>query len=187
MTRAELEHAIRAACDVAQDDEVYVFGSQAILGQYPDAPEALRQSAEADIAPKNRPEMADAIDMFLGELSQFHETHGFYVHGLGIEAARLPDGWEQRAIIVQNQNTRHNKGICVEGHDLAASKLVAFRDKDKDFVRVLLSERLIRKKRLVAALNGLPIAEADRHRLRRWVNLTAKELSGQARAIPARH
>lgn len=38
MTREELEHAIRAACDVSGDDEVYVFGSQAILGQYPDAP-----------------------------------------------------------------------------------------------------------------------------------------------------
>ena len=44
MTRLELEHAIRASCDVAGDDEVYVFGSQAILGQYPDAPESLRQS-----------------------------------------------------------------------------------------------------------------------------------------------
>ena len=38
MTRQELEHAIRAACDVADDDAVYVFGSQAILGQVPDAP-----------------------------------------------------------------------------------------------------------------------------------------------------
>ncbi len=48
MTRSELEHAIRAACDVSGDHEVYVFGSQAILGQYPEAPERLRQSAEAD-------------------------------------------------------------------------------------------------------------------------------------------
>ena len=48
MTRLELEHAIRAACDVSGDDELYVFGSQAILGQYPDAPAALRQSAEAE-------------------------------------------------------------------------------------------------------------------------------------------
>jgi hypothetical protein len=36
MTRAELEHAIRAACDITHDTEVYVFGSQAILGQFPD-------------------------------------------------------------------------------------------------------------------------------------------------------
>ncbi len=55
MTRDELEHAIRAACDVAEDTEVYIFGSQAILGQHPDAPAALRQSAEADMTPKNRP------------------------------------------------------------------------------------------------------------------------------------
>jgi hypothetical protein len=40
MTRLELEHAIRASCDVAGDDEVYVFGPQAILGHYPDAPES---------------------------------------------------------------------------------------------------------------------------------------------------
>lgn len=33
MTREELEHALRAACEIAGDDEVYVFGSQAILGQ----------------------------------------------------------------------------------------------------------------------------------------------------------
>ena len=84
MTREELEHAIRAACDVAQDTEVYVFGSQAILGQFPDAPEELRQSAEADIAPRNHPERADDIDGALGELSPFHRANGFYVHGLTI-------------------------------------------------------------------------------------------------------
>ena len=90
MTREELEHAIRAACDVAKETEVYVFGSQSILGQYPDAPEALRMSAEADMAPKNFPDRADLIDGSLGELSMFHDTHGFYVHGLDISAATLP-------------------------------------------------------------------------------------------------
>ena len=60
MTRQELEHAIRAACDVADDDAVYVFGSQAILGQFPDAPEALRMSAEVDVSPKSYPERVDA-------------------------------------------------------------------------------------------------------------------------------
>ena len=87
MTREELEHAIRAACDVAQDDEVYVFGSQAILGQFPDAPSVLRQSAEADIAPVHAIDMVDVIDANLGALSQFHTTHGFYVHGVSLEVA----------------------------------------------------------------------------------------------------
>ena len=66
MTRTKLEHAIRAACDVADDTEVWVFGSQSILGQFPNAPQALRQSAEADIAPRNHPERAERIDGAIG-------------------------------------------------------------------------------------------------------------------------
>ena len=156
MTRAELEHAIRAACDVSGDDEVYVFGSQAILGQYPDAPEALRQSAEADIAPVTAVDKVDAIDVHLGELSQFHTTHGFYVHAMSIDAAVLPDGWQNRVIVVRNDNTRNATGLCVEAHDLAVSKLVAFRQKDRDFVRVLILEKLIDTRKLLLRLDELP-------------------------------
>jgi hypothetical protein len=148
MTRPELEHAIRAACDVSGDNEVYVFGSQAILGQYPDAPESLRQSAEVDIAPVKAIDMVDIIDGNLGELSTFHSTFGFYVHGVSIGAAVLPTGWQKRAIEVRNENTRNNTGWCVEAHDLAASKLVAFRDKDRDFVRILLVKKLIDPRKL---------------------------------------
>lgn len=176
MTREELEHAIRAACDVANDTEVYVFGSQAILGQYPDAPGELRQSAEADIVPKNRPEKAEAIDGALGELSQFHTTHGFYVHGISISTAILAPGWEGRAYVVQNANTRENSGIWLEAHDLAASKLAAGREKDRDFVRILLSESLVQASRLIAVIHQLPIDEHDRMRLERWVSGTASEL-----------
>lgn len=156
MTRLELEHAIRAACDVSGDTEVFVFGSQAILGQYPDAPEALRQSAEADISPVRAVERIDDIDATLGELSQFHEAYGFFVHGVSIEAAVLPAGWRRRAIRVQNPNTRNMTGWCVEAHDLAASKLVAFRDKDRNFVRVLLTERLISPRTLKLRIRRLP-------------------------------
>jgi hypothetical protein len=155
MTRLELEHAIRASCDVAGDDEVYVFGSQAILGQYPDAPESLLQSAEADIAPVKAVDMVDTIDGNLGELSMFHSTFGFYVHGVPIDAAVLPTGWEERAIEVRNENTRNYTGWCVEAHDLAASKLVAFREKDRDFVRTLLVEKLIDPSKLRRRLDQL--------------------------------
>lgn len=117
MTRLELEHAIRAACDVSGDTEVFVFGSQAILGQYPDAPVALRQSAEADISPVRAVDRVDDIDAALGELSQFHEAYGFFVHGVSIEAAVLPEGWRRRAVPVQNANTRNMTGWCVEAHD----------------------------------------------------------------------
>lgn len=38
MRRQDLEHIIRAAADVTGDREIVVIGSQAILGQHPDAP-----------------------------------------------------------------------------------------------------------------------------------------------------
>lgn len=82
MTREELEHAIRAVCDLTKDTAVIVFGSQAILGQYPDVPDALRQSAEADIAPRNAIDKVDLIDAVLGEDSPFHDKDRDFVRVL---------------------------------------------------------------------------------------------------------
>ncbi len=48
MTRAQLEHVIRAAAVISEDDEIVVIGSQAVLGQFPDAPADLTVSMEAD-------------------------------------------------------------------------------------------------------------------------------------------
>ena len=44
----------------------------------------------------------------------------------------------------------------MEAHDLAVSKLVAFRDKVRDFVRTLLVERLIDSRKLDLRLHQLP-------------------------------
>lgn len=177
MTREELEHAIRAACDVAGDTEVWVFGSQSILGQHPDAPEPLRFSIEVDVDPKNRPEQVDAIDGALGEGSRFHETHGFYVHGVSIAAAILPEGWERRTRPIRNENTGGHTGHCLEMHDLAVSKLAAWRDKDREFVRILLRERLIQPNKLVRLINLLPLPADQLDMYRSWVDGTIRDLS----------
>jgi hypothetical protein len=176
VTRSQLEHAIRAACDVSGDTEVWVFGSQAILGEHPDAPGTLRRSVEVDIAPKNHPERVDSIDGILGELSMFHETHDFYVHGVPIESAMLPDGWKVRTYKLQNQNTKRFVGWCVEGHDLAASKLAAFRDKDRDFVRVLLVEGLIDTDVLLERVALMDLDPELRDRMERWISAIRVEL-----------
>jgi len=178
MTREQLEHAIRAACEVTGDSEIWIFGSQAILGQFPNAPEALRTSIEVDVQPKNRPDKVDDVDGALGELSLFHQTHGFYVHGLPIkEAATLPDGWQLRVTPVYDEvTTNGNTGWCVETHDLAASKLVAYRQKDRDFVRLLLIESMIDSQILLDRISLLGIDKSLRERLIQWVNITAAEL-----------
>ncbi len=177
MTREQLEHAIRAACDVADDTELFIFGSQAILGKHPEAPPELRASIEVDVQPVNRPDTVDDIDGALGELSLFHQTHGFYVHGVLIEAATLPDGWLDRTVEVSDEvGTRGNIGRCLEPHDLAATKLYAHRPKDLDFVRTLLVERLLDPGLLRARLACLPVADEEKERLIRWVQATIEEL-----------
>jgi hypothetical protein len=177
MTRDQLEHAIRAACDVSNDTELWIFGSQAILGEFPDAPASLRASIEVDVQPKNRPDTVDAIDGALGELSMFHQTHGFYVHGISIESAMLPEGWQRRTVSISDPIATAGKtGLCVEGHDLAASKLAAYRPKDKEFVRQLLVEKMIDDKVLTERIGSLKIEGQFRKRLIRWVNVTAQEL-----------
>ena len=178
MTREQLEHAIRAACEVSEDTEIWIFGSQAILAEFPNAPKDLRASIEVDVQPKNRPDNVDAIDGAVGELSIFHQTHGFYVHGLPIEeAAALPQGWQDRAKPICDEISTRGKMIwCVEVQDLAASKLVAYREKDRDFVRVLLTEKMIAAEILVERIHLLPIDEQLREHLLQWVHKTTEEL-----------
>lgn len=176
MRRDQLEHAIRAACEVSGDTELLIFGSQAILGTYPSAPESLRASIEVDIQSKNFPENTDRIDGALGELSLFHQTHGFYVHGVSIEAAVLPDGWADRTVAVGDlQRTKGNTGYCLEAHDLAASKLVAGREKDRLFVATLLHEGLVDGKVLLGRVARLPVAAERRDAISRWVEITVAD------------
>jgi hypothetical protein len=177
MTRDQLEHAIRAACDVAGDTELIIFGSQAILGEHPEAPPDLRASIEVDVQPFHRPDAIDRIDGALGELSRFHETYGFYVHGVSIEVATLPSGWLDRTIPVSDAvSTRGNTGHCLESHDLAASKLFAWRPKDRDFVRTMLVERLISGDVLCDRIDALAADSEVRDRLREWIRATVSEL-----------
>ena len=178
MTREQLEHAIRAACDVAGEEVVIVFGSQSILGQHPNIPDELRQSMEADIAPgSNDPDVADRIDGALGEDSAFQQVHGFYVHGLTIDAASLPKGWEKRVVVLQNEGTRGNEGRCLEAHDLAASKLAAFREKDRDYVRTLLAEGLVKVPKLILRVRQLERSDAPLDRILKWIEVTQRDLA----------
>ncbi len=170
MKRSELEHAIRAAGDIAADTDLIVIGSQAILGSYPHAHPDLTQSLEVDLYPRNFPERSDLIDGAIGELSPFHHTFGFYVHGVGPETATLPAGWTRRLVRVRNANTGRCTAWCLEPHDLAASKLVAGRERDHDFVRALLRHGYVEAGRLRRRIARLPIPSPRRRNLLAWLS-----------------
>ena len=155
MKRTDLEHIIRAAGNIADTQQLVIIGSQAILGSYPEAPVELTVSAEADTYPLDAPEKADLIDGSIGEKSPFHETFGYYAHGVGPETAVLPARWQSRLVSVQNENTRGVTGLCLSPVDLAISKLAAGREKDLDFVTAMLRHQLVNAEQIRGVFDEL--------------------------------
>ena len=152
MQRSDLEHLIRASGEIAGDNEIIIIGSQAILGQFPDAPARLLASMEADLFPKNKPDRADKVDGAIGEGSSFHESHGYYAQGVGEHTAVLPRNWRSRLVAVINENTNGVTGLCLEVHDLAISKIIAQRPKDVEFVQELVRHDMIQKRTMLRRL-----------------------------------
>jgi len=177
MKRTDLEHIIRAAGSIVEDNEIIVVGSQAVLGQYPDAPESLIRSMEADIYPKNKHHLSDLIDGSIGELSPFHQTFSYYAYGVGKDTATLPDGWEQRLVPIQNDNTRGIIGWCLEIHDLLASKYVAGRQRDLKFASEAIRHGLVQKAQLKEKISLLPVKKTLKNRFLQKIAAEFKRLS----------
>ena len=154
MTRTELEHVIRAAGAIAETDELIIIGSQAILGTCLDPPEELVASIEVDLYPLPDVEKADLIDGSIGEESPFHDTFGYYAHGVGPETAVLPRNWRNRFVVISSSNTRGVKAYCLHPIDIAASKLAAGRQRDIEYVRILKKKKLIDPKETKAVLQS---------------------------------
>jgi hypothetical protein len=162
MNRVDLEHIIRASAEIADDDEIVVIGSQAILGTFPDAPKELLVSTEADVYPRNRPDRADLIDGSIGEGSPFHETYGYYAQGVDESTATLPRGWRDRLVAVRNENTRGKTGWCLEPHDLVVSKTIAGREKGLLFLEGAARHGLVERDRLLARLEETELDDTRR-------------------------
>lgn len=167
MKREEHEDAIRHATRVTGQREVLVIGSQAILGSYDETrlPERATLSEEVDIAPiadDDKYSLATLIDANLGEWSQFHLDHGFYVQGVNITTAVLPNGWEARTVRVAPDGPNGALARCLDPHDLCAAKLVRGEAKDLDFVGALVEAGLIDPSSLVRICKKLPISDTRR-------------------------
>lgn len=145
-----------------------VVGSQSLLGAVPEPSALLVESMEADVYPLHRPELADLIDGAIGEGSPFHDCFGYYAQGVGPETAILPLGWQDRLVRIQNPNTDLKIGLCLEPHDLAASKLAAGRDKDWVFVAEMLASRVVERPTLLQRIAQLPLPSDRINRLAAW-------------------
>lgn len=179
MKRQDLEHIIRAAAAISNQYEIIIVGSQSILGAIPNAPEPLLFSQGADVYPLGNPDLASLIDGTIGEQSRFHEQFGYYAQGVGPETAKLPSGWQQRLHKIQNTNTDLKIGWCLDPADLAASKLIAGREKDFAFVACMLQHHIVQPEVLVERLQTI---ETEPERIERALGwLKRQEAESQDR------
>lgn len=166
MNRSQLEHIIRAAGSIADDNEIIILGSASIFAQFPDLPDHFLLSIKADVFPKNKPRMTDIIDGSIGELSPFHDAFGYYAHGVSKEtASNLPAGWETRLIPLTTDNTGGVTGWCLDVHDLIAGKYVSARDKDLEFARMAIKQGLVKDQILRKRIEMLNMEASRKERI----------------------
>jgi hypothetical protein len=157
MTREQLEHVIRAAAAITNEQSFVVIGSQAVLLPYPNAHPDLCVSRELDLYPAMAPEKSDLIEGAIGALSQFDETFGYYADGVSPDTAVMPADWMDRASLHYLGKTTV---VCPDMHDLVVSKCVARREKDARFIVVMLREKMIAAQTLERRIRQL---DASRH------------------------
>jgi hypothetical protein len=96
LKKSDLHHVLRAASRIVEDNEILVIGSQAVLGNIPEdqLPSEAIRSIEADLVFLNDEDesKSDSVDGAIGELSQFHNLHGYYGQGVSLETPVLPQG-----------------------------------------------------------------------------------------------
>ena len=168
MQRNELEHLLRAAGEIIDERQFIVIGSQSILGKYPDAPEELLRSREADFIAKSRPERTTMLEA-IGEASRFYETFGYYVDPVDSRTAVLPRDWKSRLVNVSSPDTNGVTGLCLDPHDLFISKVAAWREKDIEFAKVMIGHGMVEKDRLLVLASKVPNPEDDLSRAERII------------------
>ncbi len=188
MKRTELEHIIRAAGEIASTKRIFIFGSQAILAQFPRlqtynltassfekrsvalSREVLYRSNEADVMIPDSAEKTNLVDAMLGELSAFHNTFGYYAQGVDLTTSTLPQGWEARLVEICNENTNGVSGLCLDIHDLIIAKLYAGRPKDFEFFGAVVELGLLSERTLATRLTETKISNERKKLIREQIS-----------------
>ncbi len=165
MKKQQLDHVLRAAGRITGETQFVIVGSQSLHGRYPDAADEIVHSAEVDLIAKNALERTEWLNV-IGQDSPFHETFGYYADPVDETTATLPRGWKGRLVNLPAGDTEGVRGLCLDPHDLAISKYVARREKDRVFTRELARRALVERERLLALVDKTPVSEDVRTRIR---------------------
>jgi len=171
MTREDGERALLEFAAFMKEPTVYVVGSQAIYGSFPDLDLGIvLASKDIDVftVPYYESWWLPVVERF-GSDSDFDLERGYYVDMVKPDLPRLPNGWEERAVrrtigtIDIDGRASEVVAVFPEAHDLAASKVAIGRAQDAEFLAGLVQRGLLDRSRLEDRLANAP--RMDRARL----------------------
>ncbi|HTB90138.1 MAG TPA: DUF6036 family nucleotidyltransferase [Steroidobacteraceae bacterium] len=168
MKKQQVDHILRAAGELTGEKQFVIIGSQSLHGKYPDLADDILRSFEVDLIAKSHPDRTEWLN-FIGQDSQFHETHGYYADPVDENTATLPKGWRARLVNLPPGDTQGVSGLCLDPHDLAIAKYVARREKDIVFTRALAARGIVQKPQLLALLAKTPIDTVSREEILRFI------------------
>jgi hypothetical protein len=164
MKKHQLDHVLRAAGRITGQKNFVIVGSQSLHGKFPDLADEILSSAEVELIASGSLERTEWLNV-IGQDSPFHQEFGYYADPVEEGTATLPPGWKGRLVNLPPGDTEGVRGLCLDPHDLAISKYVAGRDKDRRFNRELVARGILRKTRLLALLADTRVPEPIRRRI----------------------
>ncbi|MGH8545529.1 MAG: DUF6036 family nucleotidyltransferase [Gammaproteobacteria bacterium] len=165
MKKRQLDHVLRAAGRITGERQFLIIGSQSLHGKFPDLPDEIDRSAEADLIAKRNVDRTEWLNA-IGQDSPFHESFGYYADPVDETTATLPKGWKSRLVVLPPGDTEGVKGLCLDPHDLAIAKYVARREKDRILTRELAQRGITNRERLFELVDKTSVTEEVRQRIR---------------------
>lgn len=141
MRREHIQLALEEARSISQHFEFVIIGSLSVLGVTGIIPpEEMSMSIDIDFYPLRDPNRASELVKSLGEGSDFHIRHGFYLDAVSTHLATLPDGWEDRMPELQLGSLSVR---FLEVNDAAISKYARGEPHDFTVTRSFVYERIL--------------------------------------------
>ena len=180
MTKSKLETMLREAGVIARERDFFLFGSQALRAVCSHYPREFPKTLEADLYPRHHPQAWSLLRREMGRGSRFYRKHGVYLDCVDPALATFPDGWMERLIPFRTPRTGGVTAWCLDPHDLFASKLVAWRQKDQQFLRAMLKHKLAKTGIVLKRIEDLPESPSSRVQLKRQLEelVAERRLSG---------
>ncbi len=159
MRRDKLDHLVRAASTLTGHRRFVLVGSAVILVRCNNIPGDMLLTPEVDLFVPDVPDseaVSDAIEADIGQGSSFHQKYGYYCDGVSAGTAVMPTDWQQRAVPYESSGCPGVTVIVADPEDIALPKIVAWREKDKDWLKSGLRSGIFPLNLMTARLPRMP-------------------------------